>query len=112
MQGSPPRRAATAPVPGQHAPVAAVPEPDDGSAPATREVRALPGPRTARGIAGPLPAELLPGARVPTVRTRQVPRPDVVVFTAACPACGHDCVWSEERDDTRLRTAVNCPCAD
>ena len=111
MQGSPPRRAATAPVPGQHAPVAAVPEPDDGSAPATREVRALPGPRTARGIAGPLPAELLPGARVPTLRTRQVPRPDVVVFTAACPACGHDCVWSEERDDTRLRAAVDCPCA-
>jgi hypothetical protein len=111
VQGSPPRRAAAAPVPSQHAPAEARPEPDDDSGAAGREVRALPGPRTARGIAGPLPTELLPGARAVTLRTRQPPRPDVVVFTAACPACGQDCAWSEERDDTRLRTVVTCPCA-
>jgi uncharacterized protein YbaR (Trm112 family) len=37
-------------------------------------------------------------------------QPDRVVFTAACPACGQDCVWSEEREDTRLHAVVTCPC--
>jgi hypothetical protein len=102
VQGSPPRRAAAVPVPGQHGP--AEPPPEQAAPPA------LPGPRSAPGT--PLiPAELLPGARPVTVRSRSVPRPDVVVFTAACPACGEDCVWSEEREDTRMRTVVRCPCA-
>ena len=67
---------------------------------------AVPGPRPASGL---LPAQLLPGARAGLVRSRPAP-PDTVVFTAACPACGSDCEWSEEREDTRLRTLVRCPC--
>jgi hypothetical protein len=46
----------------------------------------------------------LPGART------RVAQPDAVVFTAPCPACGADCDWTEQREDTRLRTAVSCAC--
>ena len=112
MQGPPPRRAAAAPVPSQHGPGGTAQGPQDAPLPAPGEAPALPGPRVAPGAGGPLlPAELVPGARAATVRTRRAPRPDVVVFTAACPACGEDCTWSEERDDTRVRTAVRCTCA-
>jgi hypothetical protein len=104
VQGSPPRRAAAAPVPSQHGPAGTAQGPQDAPLP--------PGPRVAPGAGGPLlPPELLPGARAVTLRTRHAPRPDVVVFTAACPACGEDCTWSEEREDTRVRTVVRCPCA-
>ena len=111
MQGSPPRRpqAGTAVVPEQHgsAPVLAGAE-RSGTAP--REVPALPGPRAALPPAPSLPAALLPGARPAGLRTRTPVQPDRVVFTAACPACGQDCVWSEEREDTRLHAVVTCPC--
>jgi hypothetical protein len=121
VQGSPPRRprAGAGPVPGQHAPAQALPEGtfDDSRLPegdrartATREIPALPGPRAALPPAAPLPAELLPGARPGGLRTRTPAQPDSVVFTAACPACGQDCVWSEEREDTRLHAVVTCPC--
>jgi hypothetical protein len=89
-------RAGTGPVPAQHAPAGAAP---DGGA-------LLPGPRPATGV---LPAQLVPGARRGLTRPRPA-APDTVVFTAACPACGQDCLWSEERDDTRLRALVTCPC--
>jgi len=46
----------------------------------------------------------LPGVRA---RTAQ---PDAVVFTAPCPACGADCDWTEQREDTRLHAVVTCPC--
>ena len=46
---------------------------------------------------------------LPAVRTR-VAQPDAVVFTAACPACGADCDWTEQREDTRMRTTVTCSC--
>jgi hypothetical protein len=46
----------------------------------------------------------LPGAR------SRVAQLDAVVFTAACPACGADCDWTEQREDTRVRTAVGCSC--
>jgi len=46
----------------------------------------------------------LPGARA------RVAQPDAVVFTAPCPACGADCDWTEQREDTRLRTSVGCSC--
>ena len=46
----------------------------------------------------------LPGART------RVAQPDAVVFTAPCPACGADCDWTEQREDTRVRTAVSCSC--
>ncbi len=121
MQGSPPRRprAGAGPVPGQHAPGQLLPEAAfgdgrlaEGERPttATRELPALPGPRTALTAVAPLPVELLPGARSGGMRTRTPAQPDAVVFTAACPACGQDCVWSEEREDTRLHAVVTCPC--
>jgi hypothetical protein len=47
----------------------------------------------------------LPGART------RVAQPDAVVFTAPCPACGSDCDWMEQREDTRLRTTVSCSCS-
>ena len=121
MQGSPPRRprAGAGSVPGQHAPAQALPEGAvaDGRLPegdiartTTRELPAVPGPRAALASAAPLPRELLPGARSGGLRTRTPAQPDTVVFTAACPACGEDCVWSEEREDTRLHAVVTCPC--
>ena len=121
MQGSSAHRprAGAAAVPGQHRPGKALPEGTRRDAPlpdgewrgtAPREIPALPGPRAALAPAAPLPPELLPGARRGGLRTRTSVQPDVVVFTAACPACGQDCLWSEEREDTRLRAVVTCPC--
>jgi hypothetical protein len=46
----------------------------------------------------------------PPRRRRGIPRSEVVTFVAACPACGHDCEWHEERLDTRLRATVGCAC--
>ena len=43
-------------------------------------------------------------------RLRAVAPVDVVEFTAACPACGEDIGWIEEREETRLRIIVECPC--
>lgn len=61
----------------------------------------------------PAPRHELPGGGRPgfVPRTRSRPSvPDAVAFTAACPACGVDATWNEEREDTRLRAAVDCPC--
>jgi hypothetical protein len=33
---------------------------------------------------------------------------DVVRFVAACPACGADAIWDQQREDTRLRTVITC----
>lgn len=107
MQGSPPRppRAGATDVPSQHTAT----EPDDRAAapPPPAGVPALPGPRPAPGA---MPAHFLAGARAGALRSRPPARPDTVVFTAACPACGQDCLWSEEREDTRLTAVVGCPC--
>jgi hypothetical protein len=53
-----------------------------------------------------------PAARtaLAAARGRGVPEPDRIVFIGLCPACGADATWREERDDTRLRVAVDCPC--
>jgi hypothetical protein len=48
-------------------------------------------------------------AGIPLARAR-VSQPDAIVFTAPCPACGADCDWTEQREDTRLRAVVSCPC--
>ncbi len=45
-----------------------------------------------------------------TPRGRGLPSIDVVGFTAACPACGRDVEWIEEREETRLRIIIECPC--
>lgn len=59
-----------------------------------------------------LPAPRIGDARLwlPPVRQPGAVEPDVVVFTAPCPACGADAEWVEHREDTRLRAAVSCPC--
>lgn len=43
-------------------------------------------------------------------RMRAVIPLDVVSFVAACPACGDDCEWTQERHETRVRSTTNCPC--
>ena len=100
-------------------PSAALPAPEGtGSSPATATA-----PATTTGTAPAEGAGLIPSPRnapvggwqprvVPPARnrTRAALPLDAVVFTAACPACGNDCEWSEQREDTRLRASVLCPC--
>jgi hypothetical protein len=43
-------------------------------------------------------------------RMRVVVPIDVVTFVAACPACGADCEWIQEREETRVRSYQDCPC--
>jgi hypothetical protein len=75
----------------------------------------FPVPRTA-SMVDTLPAAVLesPLARMVLARARlRATMPlDVVRFTAACPSCGQDCEWTQERQDTRLRSSQSCPCAD
>jgi hypothetical protein len=98
----PPRRTPLTPplVPVQQTPAGADAGTEDG---VTAERRVVPAPR-------PEPRSE-PGGRygLPGVRTR-IAQPDAVVFTAPCPACGADCDWTEQREDTRLRAVVGCPC--
>ncbi|NLT54130.1 MAG: hypothetical protein GXX79_06090 [Actinomycetales bacterium] len=87
-------------------PPPAFPLPPGGS-PAGRpfESSALSVPRSRIGrvsVAGRL--------ALPRERPRTVPQVDSVTFVAACPTCGQDCLWSEERVDTRLRTTIDCTC--
>jgi hypothetical protein len=50
-------------------------------------------------------------ALIPHPRSRSRSRLiDAVVFIAACPACGQDAKWYEERVDTAVHTEVGCPC--
>jgi transposase len=35
---------------------------------------------------------------------------DAVSFIARCPGCGEDRIWVEEREDTRVRTWIDCDC--
>ena len=83
-------------VPLQQTPRGAEDVPDRMNAP---EREGLPAPRPESRPYG------LPGAR------NRIPQPDAVVFTAACPACGSDCDWTEQREDTRLRATVDCSCS-
>ncbi|HET9657951.1 MAG TPA: hypothetical protein VFP72_21545 [Kineosporiaceae bacterium] len=43
-------------------------------------------------------------------RIRGIVPVDVVEFTAACPHCGADTLWIEEREETRLRISIECSC--
>jgi hypothetical protein len=81
---------------------------------------ALPGTSAGNPIRGRLPdsARQLRGLVNPSgrlllglPRLRGVAPVDVVEFTAACPACGEDISWIEEREETRLRIIIECPCA-
>jgi hypothetical protein len=72
----------------------------------------VPGPRR------PAAAETLPGlgdsplARMVLARASGRPEPvlDSVTFTAPCPGCGRDCTWKQQRQDTRVRSTVDCSC--
>jgi endogenous inhibitor of DNA gyrase (YacG/DUF329 family) len=33
---------------------------------------------------------------------------DIVLFVAACPTCGGEAEWMQQREDTRLRTQITC----
>ena len=107
----PPSRRALPPspvVPPAQAALAALPPQSGAGAP-----EETAGVQPAAPPAVPAPRHELPGGGSPGFlpRARQRPTlPDSVVFTAPCPACGADARWSEEREDTRLRAAVECPC--
>jgi hypothetical protein len=62
--------------------------------------------RPPRGLAG-APGRLILGPP----RTRGIPSIDVIEFRAACPGCGRDVMWIEEREETRLQITVECRCA-
>jgi hypothetical protein len=73
----------------------------------------VPGPRTAPEDAplaeGPPDSPLARTLRA-RARTRAAMPLDVVRFVAACPACGQDCEWLQERRDTRVRSTLSCSC--
>jgi hypothetical protein len=52
----------------------------------------------------------VPGRLLGAPRVRGIAAIDVIAFTAACPNCGRDVTWIEEREETRLRISVECPC--
>jgi len=56
-------------------------------------------------IGSPL-ARLVPGR----ARMRGPVPVDVITFRAPCPVCGQDCSWTQERDDTRVRSTQACSC--
>ncbi|MDQ1294939.1 MAG: hypothetical protein QG608_2824 [Actinomycetota bacterium] len=58
----------------------------------------------------PFPAHPIRPLSLPQRRARGLPDPDVVTFVAACPACGRDCEWTEERRDTRVKIIIACDC--
>lgn len=68
-----------------------------------RTARPTTSPSSHQGEADDFPP---PVARV---RLHHSPDADIVIFLAACPSCGHDAEWLEEREDTRLRVTVLCP---
>jgi hypothetical protein len=78
------------------------PRPTQQALPLAGATHALPAPRL-----GDAPAARL---WMPPARPSGIVEPDVVVFTAPCPACGEDSEWVEHREDTRLRATVSCPC--
>ena len=78
--------------------------PGTGSVSGSSATEPLPSPSPRRGIAA-ISTRLLLGPRL-----RSATAMDVVQFVAACPACGSDCDWLQEREDTRLRTTVTCSC--
>jgi hypothetical protein len=101
MQAFPPPRPLTPSplVPLQQTPPGANGAPVDPAV--LRDRRGVPAPRPEPAASG------RPGLPVVWSRTAQ---PDAVVFTAPCPACGADCDWTEQREDTRLHAVVTCPC--
>jgi len=93
-----------------------------GHGPLTQElpaaaVPAVPAvPAQRRSVTSPAvpPSGLRPGTLARLVLARGRGRTsvalDVIDFTAACPACGRDCTWLSEREDTRVRFSICCRC--
>ena len=81
------------------------PEPNLGSGPAPDLGPGVPPPWFSAALLADAAAQLTRG------RLRTAVALDAVTFTAACPACGDDAEWTEEREDTRLRARVSCDCA-
>jgi len=77
-------------------------------------VDALPAPRVAAegpaGERGTVLESPLTRMVLARARGRAAVALDVVTFTAACPACGTPRTWTQERLDTRVRSAVDCDC--
>jgi hypothetical protein len=65
------------------------------------------------GPIGPLLEMANVSGRLPwgSPRARGIPSIDVIEFVAACPTCGRDVTWIEEREETRLRIIIECTCA-
>lgn len=89
-------------------PVAAVVEAATAPPPAPTTLPALPSARARAG--NPWPVTHLTGGMLLAAPRGRLPEPDRVDFLAACPACGSDCRWSEERDDTKVKISVDCSC--
>jgi hypothetical protein len=51
-------------------------------------------------------------ALVARYRSRSALAFDVVGFDAACPGCGGEAEWTQQREDTRVRTQISCPSAE
>jgi len=91
---------------------------EDPAVPQLPAAPAIPGPRrpgTPQAVpAVAPPSGLRPGTLARLVlargRSRAAVALDVVDFVAACPACGRDCTWLSEREDTRVRFAIGCRC--
>jgi hypothetical protein len=96
--------------------VQALPVVDGGTLPPALEAperfRALepPAPRRPADDDGFGPETTLARMALSRARMRAVIPMDVVTFVAPCPACGGTCEWTQERQETRVRSRTNCPC--
>jgi hypothetical protein len=96
--------------------VQAMPVVDGSTIPAPLEapdaLRTLDFPATRQLVGGERPSTETTLARMALSRARMraVIPVDVVTFVALCPACGQDCEWTQERQETRVRSRMDCPC--
>jgi hypothetical protein len=80
-------------------------------------VQPLPPPNglSGRSVAGGRQADPLPPTLAQLMLSRARRRAllplDVISFVAPCPACGRDCEWTQVRQETRVRSTVDCPCS-
>ena len=71
-----------------------------------RAEQTVPAPRTR-----PTPAWTPPDYLALALSRLRAAQPvEAVTFTAACPSCGEECEWTNEREDTRLLVSVTCGC--
>ena len=68
-------------------------------------------PRRQSAPTGERPLSPLTRMALARARRRAVIPLEVVTFVAVCPACGADCGWTQEREETRVRSSLDCPCS-